>query len=187
MSSMVRRTIAIAVVAIALLAGAIWLIASLRDDGGEEDTSGRGAAVMPSDGGGTDPDRAEGTDEDHQEQDEASAASEVSEQPEITGDFTDPEQVASRLRPPTPTTWGTFPTPRSWPPWTAWRSPCCQRSQTGRSSTSTRTTATTPRPTPSPSTAPTRAPRGRSTRSSSPGPLRLKKAAPMPRTPSSSR
>src|SRR5690625_5049432 len=94
MSSMVRRTIAIAVVAIALLAGAIWLIASLRDDGGEEDTSGRGAAVMPSDGGGTDPDRAEGTDEDHQEQDEASAASEVSEQPEITGDFTDPEQVA---------------------------------------------------------------------------------------------
>src|SRR5690625_202065 len=90
MSSMVRRTIAIAVVAIALLAGAIWLIASLRDDGGEEDTSGRGAAVMPSDGGGTDPDRAEGTDEDHQEQDEASAASEVSEQPEITGDFTDP-------------------------------------------------------------------------------------------------
>src|SRR5699024_4237943 len=97
MSSMVRRTIAIAVVAIALLAGAIWLIASLRDDGGEEDTSGRGAAVMPSDGGGTDPDRAEGTDEDHQEQDEASAASEVSEQPEITGDFTDPEQVPLAL------------------------------------------------------------------------------------------
>src|SRR5690625_5230761 len=94
MSSMVRRTIAIAVVAIALLAGAIWLIASLRDDGGEEDTGSGGVAVMPSDGGGTDPDRAEGTDEDHQEQDEASAASEVSEQPEITGDFTDPEQVA---------------------------------------------------------------------------------------------
>src|SRR5699024_12817062 len=90
MSSMVRRTIAIAVVAIALLAGAIWFIASMRDDGGEEDTSDRGAAVMPSDGGGTDPDQAEGTDEDDQEQqDEASPESEVSEQPEITGDFTE--------------------------------------------------------------------------------------------------
>src|SRR5690625_147131 len=99
MSSMVRRTIAIAVVAIALLAGAIWFIASLRDDGGEEDTGSGGVAVMPSDGGGTDPDQAEGTDEDDQEQqDEASPESEVSEQPEITGDFTDPEQVALAFR-----------------------------------------------------------------------------------------
>src|SRR5690625_1545589 len=95
MTSMVRRPLAIAVVAIELLAWAIWFIASLRDDGGEEDTGSGGVAVMPSDGGGTDPDRAEGTDEDDQEQDEASAASEVSEQPEITGDFTDPEQVRS--------------------------------------------------------------------------------------------
>src|SRR5699024_4146451 len=94
MSSMVRRTIAIAVVAIALLAGAIWLIASLRDDGGEEDTSGRGAAVMPSDGGGTDPDQHEGTTEDHRAQHGASPASEGSEQPAIPGDFTGPAQAA---------------------------------------------------------------------------------------------
>src|SRR5699024_7445875 len=47
---------------------------------------------------GTDPDQAEGTDEDDQEQqDEASPESEVSEQLELTGDFTDPEQGALAL------------------------------------------------------------------------------------------
>ncbi|HLS74706.1 MAG TPA: hypothetical protein VK046_13105 [Actinomycetaceae bacterium] len=90
---MVRRTIAIAVVAIALLAGAIWLIASLRD--GDEGAGSPGVAVMPSDGGGTDPDQPAGggnseTDEDR----EASPPSEAIDQPEATGDFTDPEQVA---------------------------------------------------------------------------------------------
>lgn len=80
--------------AIALLAGAIWFIASLRDNG-DEGTGSPGVAVMPSDGGGTDPDQPEDAEETQGgETDEESPSSEASDQPEVTGDFTDPEQVA---------------------------------------------------------------------------------------------
>lgn len=86
-----RRTIFIVVLFLALVAGALWFIngsgGSGQQPGDDAETSGR-VAVVPTDGGGTDPTGLEEVDR------ETSSASEDTSQFEVTGDFTDPEQVA---------------------------------------------------------------------------------------------
>src|SRR5699024_7477675 len=87
MSTPVRRIVIIAVLGLALLAGAAWAIFGLTSGGEEED--GPGTAVMPSDGGETGPSDGGGP------SDDASASpSDDADQIEVTGDYTDPEQVA---------------------------------------------------------------------------------------------
>src|SRR5699024_5787459 len=87
MSTPVRRIVIIAVLGLALLAGAAWAIFGLTSGG--EEVHGLGAAVMPSGGGETGPSDGGGP------SDDASASpSDDADQIEVTGDYTDPEQVA---------------------------------------------------------------------------------------------
>lgn len=87
MSTPVRRIVIIAVLGLALLTGAAWAIFGLTSSDDEEDSPG--TAVMPSDGGETEPS------DDGGPSDGASASpSDDPGQIEVTGDSTDPEQVA---------------------------------------------------------------------------------------------
>ncbi|HLR95840.1 MAG TPA: hypothetical protein VK053_15050 [Jiangellaceae bacterium] len=78
MSTPVRRIVIIAVLGLALLTGAVWAVVGLGSGDGEDSP---GTTVMPSDSGGTSDDASDSPTEDP-------------DQIEVTGDFTDPEQVA---------------------------------------------------------------------------------------------
>ncbi|MBP2383744.1 hypothetical protein [Brachybacterium sacelli] len=80
MSTTIRRAILIAVVVIAVLAGALWFAFGRGGDSPEEESTG--VAVMPSDGGG------------EQTSTEDPTPTDAADAPEVTGDLTDPEQVA---------------------------------------------------------------------------------------------
>ena len=87
MSTTVRRIVIIAVLGLALLTGATWAVVGLTSSDDGKDSPG--TAVMPSDGGGTEPSDGGGP------SDDASASpSDDADQIEVTGDYTDPEQVA---------------------------------------------------------------------------------------------
>jgi len=85
MSTTVRRIIIIAV--LALLIGALWAVVGITPGDDGEDSPG--TAVMPSDSRGTEPSDGGGTSDDASD-----SPSEDPDQIEVTGDFTDPEQVA---------------------------------------------------------------------------------------------
>lgn len=86
MSTPVRRIVIIAVLGLALLTGAFWAVVVLGSGDGEDSP---GTAVMPSDSGEPEPSDGGGPGDD------ASASpSDDADQIEVTGDYTDPEQVA---------------------------------------------------------------------------------------------
>ncbi|MCG7309691.1 hypothetical protein [Brachybacterium sp. ACRRE] len=82
MTPRIRLVIIIVAVA-ALLGGVIWFAAARG--GRDEDPKPTGVAVMPSDQGGADPSDGGSSDQDDAEEQTA----------KVTGDFTDPEQVAT--------------------------------------------------------------------------------------------
>lgn len=90
MPATVRRTaiIVIAVISLALLAAVVWAVAG--HEPGDEDADSPEAAVMPSDGGETEPSDAGGD----PSEGEGSSPTDDADQIEATGDYTDPEQVA---------------------------------------------------------------------------------------------